>query len=141
MRRQNPSFHGLVLTGPSFPDLCSTEQTGTLSARRIRSRQSGTGRLLGPSLSRRSWPVSFARFDFESGVPRTRIREVLQLKFQFGLNGSQMTGNARETTVQGYLQRRPAFGLHHEQPPALGDDGWKQREFRTRERRNTDRPA
>ena len=71
-----------------------------------------------------------------------RIREVLRLKFQLGLNDSQVSRSAGigRATVQDYLRRIAATGLSHEQLLALGDEALEQRLFPPRERRNTDRP-
>jgi transposase len=71
-----------------------------------------------------------------------RIREVLRLKFQFGLNDAQVARSAGigRTTVQDYLRRIATTGLHPEQLLALSDEALEQRLFRTREHGNTDRP-
>lgn len=71
-----------------------------------------------------------------------RIREVLRLKFQLGLNDSQVASSAgiARATVQDYLRRIAATGLDHEQLIALGDEALEQRLFPPRERRNTARP-
>ena len=71
-----------------------------------------------------------------------RIREVVRLKFQLGLNDSQVARSARlgRATVQDYLRRIAATGLNHEQLLAFGDEALEQRLFPPRERRNTDRP-
>ena len=80
-------------------------------------------------------------------MPRTRtvmrrIREVLRLKLEFGLNDSQVARSAGigRTTVQDYLRRIAATGVSHEQLLALSDDALEQRLFRTSEHRNTGRP-
>ena len=80
-------------------------------------------------------------------MPRTRtvmrrIREVVRLKFQLGLNDSQVARSAGigRATVQDYLRRIAATGLNHEQLLALGDEALEQRLFPPRERRDTDRP-
>jgi transposase len=80
-------------------------------------------------------------------MPRTRtemrrIREVLRLKFQLGLNDSQVsrsTGIAR-STVQEYLQRVTGAGLDAEQLLALNDAALERRLFPSRELRDVDRP-
>lgn len=71
-----------------------------------------------------------------------RIREVVRLKFQLGLNDSQVARSARigRATVQDYLRRIAATGLNHEQLLAFSDEALEQRLFPPRERRNTDRP-
>jgi transposase len=71
-----------------------------------------------------------------------RIREVLRLKFQLGLNDSQVassTGIAR-STVQAYLQRVDTAGLDHERLLSLDDAALEQRLFPRRELRDTTRP-
>ena len=54
-----------------------------------------------------------------------RIREVLRLKFQLGLNDSQVASSAgiARATVQDYTRRIAATGLGHEQLLALADEG------------------
>jgi hypothetical protein len=71
-----------------------------------------------------------------------RIREVLRLKFQLGLNDSQVASSAgiARSTVQDYLRRIAATGLDHEHLIALGDEALEQRLFPPRERRDTARP-
>jgi len=69
-----------------------------------------------------------------------RIREVLRLKFNLGLNDSQVASGAgiARATVQDYLRRIAATGLDHEQLLALGDEALDQRLFPRR--RETGRP-
>jgi len=69
-----------------------------------------------------------------------RIREVLRLKFNLGLNDSQVASGAgiARATVQDYLRRIAATGLDHEQLLALGDEALDQRLFP--QRRETGRP-
>jgi len=71
-----------------------------------------------------------------------RIREVLRLKFNLGLNDSQVASGAgiARTTVQDYLRRIAATGLDHEQLLALGDEALDQRLFPPRGQRETGRP-
>jgi transposase len=71
-----------------------------------------------------------------------RIREVLRLKFQLGLNDSQVASSAgiARATVQDYVRRIAATGLSHEQLLALADEALGKQLFPPRERRNTDRP-
>lgn len=71
-----------------------------------------------------------------------RIREVLRLKFQLGLNDSQVASGAgiARATVQDYLRRIAATEMNHEQLLALGDGALEQQLFPPRERRNPDRP-
>ena len=70
-----------------------------------------------------------------------RIREVLRLKFNLGLNDSQVASSAgvARATVQDYLRRIAATGLDHEQLLALGDEALDQRLFPPRERREAGR--
>ena len=70
-----------------------------------------------------------------------RIREVLRLKFNLGLNDSQVATSAgvARATVQDYLRRIAATGLDHEQLLALGDEALDQRLFPPRERREAGR--
>ena len=77
-------------------------------------------------------------------MPRTRtqmrrIREVLRLKFQLGLNDSQVASSAgiARSTVQDYLRRTAVTGLDHDQLIALSDEALEQRLFPPREQRNT----
>lgn len=80
-------------------------------------------------------------------MPRTRtvmrrVREVLRLKFELGLNDSEVargTGVAR-STVQDHLRRIAASGMNHEQLMALDDAALDERLFGPRERRDTSRP-
>lgn len=71
-----------------------------------------------------------------------RIREVLRLKFQFGLNDTQVATSAgiARATVQDYLRRIAATGLNYEQLIALDDEALDQRLFPPRERRDIARP-
>ena len=71
-----------------------------------------------------------------------RIREVLRLKFQLGLNDSQVASSAgiARATVQDYARRIAATGLDHEQLLALADEALEKHLYPPRERRNTDRP-
>jgi transposase len=71
-----------------------------------------------------------------------RIREVLRLKFQLGLNDTQVASGAgiARATVQDYLRRITASGMNHEQLLALGDAALEQRLFPPREQRDTTRP-
>lgn len=71
-----------------------------------------------------------------------RIREVLRLTFELGLNDTQLAsgpGIAR-TTVQDYLRRISASGISHEQLLTLDDAALEERLFGPRERRDTSRP-
>jgi transposase len=71
-----------------------------------------------------------------------RIREVLRLKLQLGLNASQAANSAgiARASVQDYLRRIAATGVDHERLLALGDQALEQRLFPPRERRNPNRP-
>jgi transposase len=71
-----------------------------------------------------------------------RIREVLRLKFELGLNDSQVATGARvaRSTVQDYLRRIAATGLDHSQLSALGDEELDRRLFPPRELRDRARP-
>ena len=71
-----------------------------------------------------------------------RLREVLRLKFQLGLNDSQVASSAgiARSTVQDYLRRIAATGLDHDRLIALSDEALEQRLFLAREHRNTARP-
>ncbi len=64
-----------------------------------------------------------------------RIREVMRLKFQLGLNDTQVARGARlsRSTVQDYLRRIAATGADHEQLLALGDAELDQRLFPPRQ--------
>lgn len=69
-------------------------------------------------------------------MPRTRtamrrIREVLRLKFQLGLNDTQVASGAgiARATVQDHLRRIAASGMNHEQLLALGEAALEQRLF------------
>ena len=80
-------------------------------------------------------------------MPRTRtvmrrIREVLRLKFQLGLNDTQVASGAGvpRTTVQDYLQRIAACGMTHGELLVLDDVALEQRLFPPREPRDTTRP-
>ena len=71
-----------------------------------------------------------------------RVREVLRLKFELGLNDSELargTGVAR-ATVQDRLRRIAASGMNHKQLMALDDAAPDERLFGPRERRDTPRP-
>jgi transposase len=71
-----------------------------------------------------------------------RIKEVLRLKFELGLNDSQIAASARlaRSTVQDYMQRVAASGLEPQALCALGDEELDRRLFPPREQRNTARP-
>jgi len=71
-----------------------------------------------------------------------RIKEVLRLKFEVGLNDSQIAASVQlaRATVQDYLQRVAATGQKPEQLCALGDEELDRRLFPPREQRNTARP-
>jgi transposase len=63
------------------------------------------------------------------------MREVLRLKFEFGLNDTHVARGAglSRSTVQDYLRRIAAAGVGHEQLLALGDDELDQRLFPSRQ--------
>jgi transposase len=71
-----------------------------------------------------------------------RIREVLRLKFQLGLNDSQVANSAgiARATVQDYLRRIAATGEDPARLLALDEQALEQRLFPSRERRNPNRP-
>ena len=71
-----------------------------------------------------------------------RIKEVLRLKYEMGLNDRQVASSVRlaRSTVQDYVQRVAASGLNPQQLCALGDEELDRRLFPPREQRNTARP-
>lgn len=71
-----------------------------------------------------------------------RIKEVLRLKYEMGLNDRQVAISVRlaRSTVQDYMQRVAASGLNPQQLCALGDEELDRRLFPPREQRNTARP-
>ncbi len=71
-----------------------------------------------------------------------RIKEVLRLKYEMGLNDRQVASSVRlaRSTVQDYVQRVAASGLNPQQLCALGDAELDRRLFPPREQRNTARP-
>src|SRR6185503_18950821 len=71
-----------------------------------------------------------------------RIKEVLRLKYELGLNDSQIAASVRlaRSTVQDYLHRMAATGLNHQQLCALADEELDRRLFRPRELRNPAQP-
>jgi transposase len=71
-----------------------------------------------------------------------RIKEVLRLKYELGLNDRQIAASVRlaRSTVQDYVQRVAATGLNAQQLCALGDEELDRRLFPPREQRNPARP-
>ena len=60
-----------------------------------------------------------------------RIKEVLRLKYEMGLNDRQVASSVRlaRSTVQDYVQRVAASGLNPQQLCALGDEELDRRLF------------
>jgi transposase len=71
-----------------------------------------------------------------------RIREVLRLKFELGLNDTEVASGAgiSRSTVQDYLRRIAGTGLDHDQLLALGDEAMERRLFPPREAGASRRP-